>query len=84
MARFRGRIGQLRTGLEYTVSVHLTNSDVARLLQDAGAKQAISGKLNVTTSLAGTGGIPTIIGSGRVEIDNGKMMGTPILSLVAC
>ncbi|MGO9244718.1 MAG: AsmA family protein [Verrucomicrobiia bacterium] len=71
------------TGLEYTVSVQLTNSDVARLLQDAGAKQAISGKLNVTTSLAGTGGVPTIIGNGRVEIDNGKLMEVPLLNLLA-
>lgn len=71
------------TGLEYAVSVQLTNSDVARLLQDAGAKQAISGKLTVTTSLAGTGGVPTIVGNGRVEIDNGQLTETPILSLLA-
>ena len=43
------------TGLEYAVSVQLTNSDVARLLQDAGAKQAISGKLNVTNVAGGHG-----------------------------
>jgi uncharacterized protein involved in outer membrane biogenesis len=71
------------TGLEYAVRVQLTNSDVARLLQDAGAKQAISGTLTVTTSLAGTGGLPTIIGNGRVEIDNGKMMEMPLLNLLA-
>jgi uncharacterized protein involved in outer membrane biogenesis len=70
-------------GLEYAVSVQLTNSDVARLLQDAGTKQAISGKLNVTASLAGTGGVPTIIGNGRVEIDNGKLMEVPLLNLLA-
>ncbi len=73
----------LDTGLAYAVSVQLTNSDVARLLQDAGAKQAISGKLNVATSLAGTGGVPTIVGNGRVEIDNGQLMEIPILNLVA-
>ncbi|MGD1019282.1 MAG: AsmA family protein [Verrucomicrobiia bacterium] len=71
------------TGLAYAVSVQLTNSDVARLLQDAGAKHAISGKLNVVTSLAGTGGVPTIIGNGHVEIDNGQLMEIPILNLVA-
>lgn len=71
------------TGLEYAVSVQLTNSDVAKLLQDAGAKQSISGKLNVVTSLTSTGGVPTIIGNGRVEIDNGQLTETPILSLLA-
>lgn len=71
------------TGLEYAVSVQLTNSDVAKLLQDAGAKPAISGTLNVTTSLAGTGGVPTIVGNGHVEIDNGKVMEIPLLNLLA-
>jgi len=52
-------------------------------LQDVGAKQAISGKLNVTTSLAGTGGVPTIIGNGRVEIDSGRLMEVPLLNLLA-
>jgi hypothetical protein len=71
------------TGLDYAMSVQLTNSDVARLLQDAGANQAISGKLNVTTSLSGTGGVPTIIGNGRVAVANGKLMEIPILNLLA-
>jgi uncharacterized protein involved in outer membrane biogenesis len=71
------------TGLEYAVSVQLTNSDVARLLQDAGTKQVISGKLNVMTSMHGTGGVPTIIGNGRIEIDNGKLMEVPLLNLLA-
>jgi uncharacterized protein involved in outer membrane biogenesis len=71
------------TGLEYSVSVQLTNSDVAKLLQDAGAKQTVSGKLNVATSLEGTGGAPTIVGHGRVEIDNGQFQGNPILDVLA-
>jgi AsmA protein len=71
------------TGMTYAVSVQLTNSDVARLLQDASSRPTISGKLNVATSLAGTGGVPTIVGNGRVEIDNGQLTETPILSLLA-
>jgi uncharacterized protein involved in outer membrane biogenesis len=67
------------TGLEYTVSVQLTNSDVAKLLQDAGSKPTVSGKLTVVASLTGTGGVPTIVGSGRVEIDDGQFKENPIL-----
>jgi len=71
------------TGLLYAVSVQLTNSDVAQLLQDAGSKPAVSGKLTITTSLTGTGGVPTIVGSGRVEVDNGKLMEIPLLNALA-
>ena len=70
------------TGLLYSVSAQLTNSNVARLLQDAGARQVVSGTLNVTTSLAGTGGVSTIVGSGRVELDHGKLMEIPLLNLL--
>jgi uncharacterized protein involved in outer membrane biogenesis len=71
------------TELEYAVSVQLTNSDVGKLLQDAGAKQAISGTLNVSTTMQGSGGVPTIIGNGHVEIDNGKVMQIPLLNTLA-
>lgn len=70
------------TGLLYAVNVALTNSDVARLLQDAGARQVVSGKLNVATSLTGTGGVPTVVGSGRVQLDHGKLMEIPLLDLL--
>jgi len=68
------------TGLLYAVTVSLTNSDVAQLLQDAGSKPTVSGKLNITTSLTGTGGVPTIVGSGRVEVDDGQFTENPILN----
>ena len=70
-------------GLQYGVTVGLTNSDVGKLLQDAGAKQALTGKLNVSTTMEGSGGVPTIIGNGHVEIDNGKVMEIPALNLLA-
>jgi uncharacterized protein involved in outer membrane biogenesis len=71
------------TGMAYAVNVQLTNSDVARLLQDAGSKPVVSGKLNITTSLTGTGGVPTIVGSGRVQVNNGKLTEIPLLNLLA-
>jgi uncharacterized protein involved in outer membrane biogenesis len=71
------------TGLEYIVNVQLKDSDVAKLLQQAGAKPVTTGKLDVTTALQGTGGLPTIIGTGRVEIVNGKFMEIPLLNLLA-
>jgi uncharacterized protein involved in outer membrane biogenesis len=70
-------------GLQYDVTVGLTNSDVGKLLQDAGAKQALTGKLNVSTTMQGSGGVPTIIGNGHVEIDNGKVTEIPALNLLA-
>lgn len=70
------------TGLQYAVNLQLVNSDVAKLLQRAGSKPALDGKLNVSTALQGTGGLPTIVGTGRVQIADGKLMEIPILSQV--
>jgi uncharacterized protein involved in outer membrane biogenesis len=71
------------TGMAYAVDVQLTNSDVARLLQDAGSKPVVTGKLNITTALTGAGGVPTIVGSGRVLVSNGKLMEIPLLNVLA-
>lgn len=71
------------TGMEYIVNAQLKDSDMTKLLQQAGAKQALSGKLNVSTFLEGTGGVPTMVGTGRVEIVDGKLMEIPALNLLA-
>ena len=70
------------TGLLYAANVQLTNCNVAKLMQDAGAKETMSGTLNVSAALTGKGGVPTLIGNGRVEIDNGQFQGNPILDLL--
>ena len=70
-------------GLKYTVNLQVKDADVAKLLQEAKTKPVMSGKLVATTTLAGTGGLPTIIGNGRAEIDGGQLMEIPILNLLA-
>ena len=56
---------------------------MAKLLQEANTKPVMSGKLMATTTLAGTGGLPTIVGNGRAQIDSGQFMEIPILNLLA-
>jgi uncharacterized protein involved in outer membrane biogenesis len=70
-------------GLQYTVNLQVKDADVTRLLQEAKTKPVMSGKLTATTTLAGTGGLPTIIGSGRAQIDGGQLMEIPVLNLLA-
>jgi uncharacterized protein involved in outer membrane biogenesis len=70
-------------GLEYNVNLQVKDADVAKLLQDAKAKPVMSGKLTATTTLAGTGGLPTIVGSGHAQIDGGQLMEIPILNVLA-
>jgi hypothetical protein len=70
-------------GLKYTVNLQVKDADVAKLLQEAKTKPVMSGKLVATTTLAGTGGLPTIVGNGRVQIDGGQLMEIPILNLLA-
>jgi uncharacterized protein involved in outer membrane biogenesis len=70
-------------GLNYNVNMQVTNADVAKLLQEANTKPVMSGKLMATTTLAGTGGLPTIVGNGRAQIDGGQLMEIPILNQIA-
>jgi uncharacterized protein involved in outer membrane biogenesis len=70
-------------GLKYTVNLQVKDADVTKLLQDAKTKPVMSGKLTATTALTGTGGLPTIVGSGRAQIDGGQLMQVPLLDLLA-
>jgi len=70
-------------GLTYNVNLQVKNADVAKLLEEAKTKPVMSGKLMATTTLAGTGGLPTIVGNGRMEIDGGQLTQIPILNLLA-
>jgi uncharacterized protein involved in outer membrane biogenesis len=70
-------------GTQYQLNLQVKNADVDKLLQEAGvAKRPLNGKLQATVALAGTGGLPTIIGDGRAEIVGGELKGIPALELV--
>jgi uncharacterized protein involved in outer membrane biogenesis len=69
--------------LKYVVNLQVKDSDIAKFLQEAGKKPVLTGKASASVALQGTGGVPTIIGNGRAEIDNGKLMEIPLLNLLA-
>ena len=70
-------------GTQYQLNLQIKNVEVDKLLQEAGvAKRPLNGKLQATAALAGTGGLPTIIGNGRAEIVGGELKGVPALELV--
>jgi uncharacterized protein involved in outer membrane biogenesis len=70
-------------GLHYAVNLQVKDTDVAKLLEEAKSKPVMSGKLTATTTLAGTGGLPTIVGNGRAQIDGGELADIPILNVLA-
>ncbi len=74
---------KLAEGFKYILNLQTKNSDVAKLLQEAGVKQVITGKLQGTTAVEGTGGLPTITGNGKFEITNGQLMQLPLLGVLA-
>ncbi len=69
-------------GFRYLVDLTGRDSDVATLLREMGAKPSMTGKLQLTAKLEGTGGLPTISGGGRAEIVNGQLTGVPLLNLL--
>ncbi|MCX7885642.1 MAG: AsmA family protein [Verrucomicrobiae bacterium] len=74
---------RLSGGFQYGVNVKLKDADMAKLLQEARAKPTFSGKLQAESVLTGTGGLPTINGSGRLEIHDGMLAGVPVLETLA-
>ncbi len=74
---------QLAGGFKYIMNLQAKNSDVATLLKEAGVKEVLTGKLQGTTAVEGTGGLPTIKGKGRFEITNGQLMQIPLLGTLA-
>ncbi|MGD0016581.1 MAG: AsmA family protein [Verrucomicrobiia bacterium] len=70
-------------GTQYQLNLQVKNADVDKLMQEAGvAKRPLNGKLQATAALAGTGGLPTIVGNGRAEIVGGELKNVPALELV--
>ena len=74
---------KLAGGFKYMMNLQAKDSDVAKLLQEAGVKEIINGKLQGTTTVEGTGGLPTIVGKGRFEITNGQLMQLPLQGVLA-
>jgi hypothetical protein len=68
--------------LKYAIQMQVKDADLDKLLQDAKAKRVMNGKLQATVSLEGTGGLPTIAGTGNAEIVGGTLSGIPVLNLI--
>jgi uncharacterized protein involved in outer membrane biogenesis len=69
--------------LNYAVQVQVKDADVDTLLQQAGARRVLKGKLQTTVTLAGTGGLPTIAGNGHAELVGAELAGVPLLNVLS-
>jgi len=74
---------RISDGFQYIVNLQVKDSDVGTFFQEAGRKAVLSGTLKANVAVKGTGGLPTISGNGRAEIDDGKLMEIPLLNLLA-
>jgi len=74
---------ELSPAFAYAANVQVKDADVAKLLGEAGTKQVLTGKLELTASLKGTGGLATMAGNGRAEVKNGQLMTIPVMNLLA-
>lgn len=74
---------RLAGGFKYNVDLQVKDGDVSKLLEQAGAKPAMTGKLLASAKLEGTAGLATIVGNGRAEIVGGRINEIPLLNLLA-
>jgi hypothetical protein len=65
------------------LNLQLKDADMNKLLEEAGQKRVMSGKLQVTANLRGTGGLPTMVGDGRAEITGGTLVQVPLQNMLA-
>jgi hypothetical protein len=74
----------LKGGARYALNLRVADSDMEKLLAEAGvAKKIITGKLRAVSFIEGTGGLPTIKGSGSVEVVGGTLAQVPLQDVLA-
>ncbi|RMG51304.1 MAG: AsmA family protein [Acidobacteria bacterium] len=73
----------LRPSFAYAMNLQVEKARVDALLEQAHAKPVINGRLRATTTLRGTGGLPTMKGEGRIRIANGKLAEMPLQRILA-
>ncbi len=73
----------LSGGLKFLFNLNVKNSQVDKLLREAGAKRLMNGRLQATAQIEGTGAIASLVGHGRASIDGGKLTNLPLLNLLA-
>lgn len=79
-----GDIGlKLAGAFQYGVNIKVKDGDMAKLLQEAGTKPILTGKLQADAALTGSGGLPTMAGNGKLEITQGTLAGMPLLETLA-
>lgn len=75
---------RLTGGAAYMANVQVKDADLAKLIEEAGVKKKVmTGKLQLTTKLEGTGGLPTMTGNGKAEIVGGQVADIPLLNTLA-
>jgi hypothetical protein len=76
---------QLTGTAQYRLNLQIANADVDVMQQEAGVTHhAINGgKLRGNAAITGTGGLPTIVGGGKLEIIGGKLAQLPLQELIA-
>jgi len=68
---------------QYIINLQIKDADVAKFLQDAGTKAGNERQACGNHRADRRGGLPTIVGNGRMEIDGGQLTQIPILNLLA-
>ena len=64
----------LAPDLRWAMDLGIASASVATLLKEAGAAPSLSGSLDATAALSGTGGAPTAKGKGRAQIHDCRVL----------
>jgi len=74
---------KLAGGFKYIVHIAVKDGSMETLLKEAGAKPIMTGKLQATCELEGTGGLPTLVGKGQLAVSDGLLVQLPLQNVLA-
>lgn len=74
---------RLQGGFRFDANLKLEGARLQQLLAEAKATQAMSGTVAAEATVEGAGGVETLKGKGRIEVDDCRATRVPLMSLLA-
>ena len=68
---------------KYLIDLEIADADVSGLLEEARTAVGLTGRLRSSLDVEGRAGLPTVTGSGEVQVEGGKLSGFAVQSVLA-
>jgi hypothetical protein len=74
---------RLEKGFHFQLNLKVEGAQVRKLLEEAKARQQVSGLLDVEAALEGSGGVRTLRGKGRAHVSDCRVAHAPLMTVLS-